>query len=189
MFGCRDVDSFLTEREKSSVDGWLVSGKQFHVMRDGPFHRSTILAGLWGGDNYQNMSLVQSVRSALLGVQPNLYKFYDQRILHGRVWPQIRWDQVQSWKYLNKIISEITLPSTTATTAAWSGSLVTVDPGPPRGKGSSMLGMVQPRTTPWELWEERDVLWNVDQKLTEIGSFVKIILFQNTTLLNSNHKC
>ena len=90
VFGSRDVDSYLTDRETASVQAWMVSGKQFHVMRDGPFHRSTILAGLWGADNYQNLSMATTVRNALLGVQPNLYKFYDQRILHGRVWPLIR---------------------------------------------------------------------------------------------------
>ena len=40
VFGSRDVDSFLTEREAASVQAWLVSGKQWHVMRDWPFHRS-----------------------------------------------------------------------------------------------------------------------------------------------------
>ena len=108
VFGSRDVDSFLTEREAASVSAWLVSGKQWHVMRDGPFHRyficpgvyghvhchvmsrSTVLAGLWGGANYENLTMASQVRSQLLGVQPNLYKFYDQRILHGRVWPVIR---------------------------------------------------------------------------------------------------
>ena len=52
--------------------------------------RSTILAGLWGGANYENLTMASVVRTQLLGVQPNLYKFYDQRILHGRVWPVIR---------------------------------------------------------------------------------------------------
>jgi len=90
VFGSRDVDSYLTPRERAAVGAWLVSGKQFHVMRDGPFHRSTILAGLWGANNYHNLSMAASVKAALLGVQPNLYKFYDQRILHSRVWPVIR---------------------------------------------------------------------------------------------------
>ena len=43
-------------------------------MRDGPFHRSTVLAGLWGGNNYHNLTRANTVRQALLGVQPNLYK-------------------------------------------------------------------------------------------------------------------
>ena len=128
VFGSRDVDSFLTAREAAAVSAWLGgSGKQWHVMRDGPFHRSTMLAGLWGGHNYRNLiiiivviiiviiiiiiiitiiiiviivikiiinyrnlSLAREVRTALLGVQPNLYKFYDQRILNSRVFPLVR---------------------------------------------------------------------------------------------------
>ena len=90
MFGSRDIDSYLTAREAAAVSAWRVSGKQWHVMRDGPFHRSTVLAGLWGGANYENMTEAARVKQLLTGVQPNTYKFYDQRILHGRVWPVIR---------------------------------------------------------------------------------------------------
>lgn len=91
VFGSRDVDSYLTEREASAVGAWLGgSGKQFHVMRDGPFHRSTMLAGLWGAHNYMNMAMAKKVKSALVDVQPNLFKFYDQRILQFKVFPLVR---------------------------------------------------------------------------------------------------
>ena len=43
MFGSRDSDSFLSEREAAAVSAWLRSGEQFHVMRDGPFHRSGVI--------------------------------------------------------------------------------------------------------------------------------------------------
>ena len=42
VFGSRDVDSYLTQREKAAVGAWLVSGKQFNVLRDGPFHMSVL---------------------------------------------------------------------------------------------------------------------------------------------------
>jgi protein O-GlcNAc transferase len=44
----RDTDSRLSLREKAAVDEWLVSGKGFHLMRDHPFHDSTVLGGMWG---------------------------------------------------------------------------------------------------------------------------------------------
>ena len=66
-------------------------GEQFHVMRDGPFHHTTVLAGLWGGDNYANFSRAREVRARLLGVEVNQWKFYDQKILKTRVWPAVRW--------------------------------------------------------------------------------------------------
>jgi hypothetical protein len=48
-----------------------------------------MLAGLWGANNYQDLPMANRVRTALLGVPPNLYKFYDQRILHYKVFPLV----------------------------------------------------------------------------------------------------
>ncbi len=44
----RDCDSRLGDREKSAVDEWLQSNKNFHIMRDHPFHQYPILGGMWG---------------------------------------------------------------------------------------------------------------------------------------------
>ena len=44
----RDTDSRLSEREKLAVDQWLASDKQFHIMRDHPYHNTVILGGMWG---------------------------------------------------------------------------------------------------------------------------------------------
>merc|ERR1711963_468107 len=55
-FASRDVDSWILPRERDAVNEWENKGKQFHVMRDGPFHHTPILAGLWGADNYRNFS-------------------------------------------------------------------------------------------------------------------------------------
>ena len=59
-------------------------------MRDGPFHITTILAGLWGGNNYINFSRALEVRRKLLDVEPDQWKFFDQKILNSRIWPAIR---------------------------------------------------------------------------------------------------
>ena len=45
----RDVDSRINEREKAAVDEWLASGRSLHIMRDHPFHKVPIMAGMWGG--------------------------------------------------------------------------------------------------------------------------------------------
>ena len=37
-------------------------------MRDGPFHTSTILAGLWGANNYLDMEKAVEIRKRLLDV-------------------------------------------------------------------------------------------------------------------------
>ena len=90
IFGSRDSDSYLSEREEAAVSAWLISGEQFHVMRDGPFHTSLILAGLWGANNYINMTRVAAVRNSLLSVKPQLNYGFDQDTLNSRVWPVIR---------------------------------------------------------------------------------------------------
>ena len=38
----------MSKREESAVREWFESPKDFHIMRDGGFHDSIILAGLWG---------------------------------------------------------------------------------------------------------------------------------------------
>jgi hypothetical protein len=44
----RDCDSRLSERESKAVNEWLESDKDFHIMRDHPYHQVPILSGLWG---------------------------------------------------------------------------------------------------------------------------------------------
>lgn len=44
----RDCDSRISEREISAIKEWLKSDKDFHIMRDHPYHRVPILAGMWG---------------------------------------------------------------------------------------------------------------------------------------------
>lgn len=44
----RDTDSRLSPREKIAVDAWIESGKDFHIMRDHPYHGTAIMAGMWG---------------------------------------------------------------------------------------------------------------------------------------------
>lgn len=91
MFGSRDVDSYLMPREKAAVDEWMRKAfKQFHIMRDGPFHITTILAGLWGANNYHNLKKALNIRKRLLDVPVRHWKFYDQAVLHKRVWPAVR---------------------------------------------------------------------------------------------------
>jgi hypothetical protein len=44
----RDVDALLCPRNQFVVDEWLLSKKDFHIIRDHPSQRSLILGGLWG---------------------------------------------------------------------------------------------------------------------------------------------
>lgn len=51
IFLSRDCDSRLSDREVSAVNEWLSSNKDFHIMRDHPYHKVPILGGMWGCRN------------------------------------------------------------------------------------------------------------------------------------------
>jgi hypothetical protein len=48
VFISRDIDSHITEREKTAVDDWLNSSVSLHIMRDHPHHKNKIQAGMFG---------------------------------------------------------------------------------------------------------------------------------------------
>lgn len=47
----RDCDSRIHKREVAAVNEWLSSDKDFHIMRDHPYHDVPILGGMWGVRN------------------------------------------------------------------------------------------------------------------------------------------
>jgi hypothetical protein len=48
LFISRDCDCRISKRESDAVNEWIESGKQFHIMRDHPYHSAPILGGMWG---------------------------------------------------------------------------------------------------------------------------------------------
>lgn len=48
IFLSRDCDSRFSHREYEAVKEWLNSDKDFHIMRDHPYHSVPILGGMWG---------------------------------------------------------------------------------------------------------------------------------------------
>lgn len=44
----RDADSRVNARDRACIEDFLVSDKQFHIIRDHPNHHHTIMAGMWG---------------------------------------------------------------------------------------------------------------------------------------------
>lgn len=81
----RDTDSRLSLREKSGIDEWLNSDKNFHVIRDHPLHDVPILGGLWGVRG----GLLADINE-LIG-QWNIVSQYqnDQTFLRNVVWPRV----------------------------------------------------------------------------------------------------
>jgi hypothetical protein len=86
----RDTDSRFSAREKAAVDEWLGSDKDFHIMRDHPFHsRWPILGGIWGVRKglLTNMSkLVDSFMRDDCPSQWGVDQFFLGKVVH----PQVR---------------------------------------------------------------------------------------------------
>lgn len=51
IFLSRDTDSRFSDREVAAINEWLESDKDFHIIRDHPFHTVPILGGLWACRN------------------------------------------------------------------------------------------------------------------------------------------
>lgn len=82
----RDVDSRLSLREKLAVDEWLSSDKDFHIMRDHPFHNTYILGGMWGTRNnlFNRLSIF---------INPDDHDSFwqvDQNFLADKVYPAVK---------------------------------------------------------------------------------------------------
>lgn len=65
IFLSRDCDSRFSEREVLAIREWLDSDKDFHIMRDHPYHTVAILGGMWGCRNgiLRNVGLSKSIEN------------------------------------------------------------------------------------------------------------------------------
>ena len=81
----RDCDSRLSTREKFAVDEWLASDKDFHIMRDHPFHNTAILGGMWGARN----QILDRIGITLQDFPSGDYWQVDQTFLRERVYGKI----------------------------------------------------------------------------------------------------
>lgn len=82
----RDCDSRISKREADAVNHWLDSEKDFHVMRDHPFHNIQVLGGMWGCRN-NIMS-----KTGIKNINPDSYESHwqiDQHFLRHEVYPYI----------------------------------------------------------------------------------------------------
>lgn len=78
----RDTDSRLSFRERMAVDEWLKSNKDFHIMRDHPYHATPILGGMWGARN----GILPDIHKQTMGFTDNRWQI-DQEFLADIVYP------------------------------------------------------------------------------------------------------
>lgn len=81
----RDTDSRLSLRERAAVDDWLDGDKDFHIMRDHPYHATEILGGMWGVRN----GFLLGMRQAITDYTKGDFWQVDQNFLKEIVYPYI----------------------------------------------------------------------------------------------------
>jgi hypothetical protein len=108
----RDTDSRLSFRERSAVDEWIDSDKDFHILRDHPGHVDMpMLAGLWGGKRRIPEML------GLINYWNNRAAFGDdQRFLEKMILPLIINDTLQHDSFSCTRYGGIGFPSRRAST-------------------------------------------------------------------------
>jgi hypothetical protein len=83
----RDIDSRPIEKEKKLVEEWLISGKQYHIIRDAPTHQMPFLACSFGIRKGNKLSIIE-----LLSKNPHFMKksnmyIIDQLFLAHCIYP------------------------------------------------------------------------------------------------------
>ena len=86
-FISRDTDSRLSLREKEAVDEWLESDKNFHIMRDHPYHVTAIMGGMWGMKRTARINMKFKVEKFINGKFHEDKKGVDQAFLWGVMYP------------------------------------------------------------------------------------------------------
>lgn len=86
IFISRDTDSRLNAREKAAVDEWLASDKQFHIMRDHPYHNYPILGGMWGSKK----PLLNNIKELISGYKKGNYWQVDQDFLREKIYNLVK---------------------------------------------------------------------------------------------------
>lgn len=86
----RDSDSRISEREFSAIDQWLKSKKDFHIMRDHPYHRVPILAGMWGARNGILKDIKKFIKDWQKYTKKGIYQAEDQDFLGQIIYPIVK---------------------------------------------------------------------------------------------------
>ena len=98
---CRDTDSRLGLREKAAIDEWLKSDKDFHIMRDHPFHATEILGGMWGARNGILRGIRTMIKQHSNGSFDNKYQV-DQNFLRDVIYPMVKDDAMVHDEFFEK---------------------------------------------------------------------------------------
>lgn len=108
----RDTDSRLGYREKAAVEEWLASDKNFHIMRDHPFHATEILGGMWGARNGLLKGITEVIKDYNKRDFDNRYQV-DQNFLREIVYPKVKDKAIVHDEFFDKKPFPISAPKRT----------------------------------------------------------------------------
>lgn len=103
----RDTDSRLSWRERFAVDEWLDSDKDFHIMRDHPYHNTEILGGMWGVRN----GLLNNIKELIQDYTKGDFWQVDQNFLREKIYPLVFNNSFSHDSYLNYTYDSRKFPS------------------------------------------------------------------------------
>jgi len=88
IFLSRDCDSRFSDREVFAIKDWIESDKDFHIMRDHPYHTVPILGGMWGCRN----GILRNIRFSEIIEKWNKFgrKGIDQDFLGTVIYPFVK---------------------------------------------------------------------------------------------------
>jgi hypothetical protein len=103
----RDCDSRISEREVNAVNEWLSSDKDFHIMRDHPYHPWPILTGMWGCRNNKISNIDDLLLKWETHTQKGIYQAEDQDFLGQFIYPMTINNSVEHSEFGLRVVSEI----------------------------------------------------------------------------------
>jgi len=98
LFISRDCDSRINNRERSAVDQWLISDKNFHIMRDHPYHGFSILGGMFGAKK----NGFEILNNLIVGFDFQNSYGTDYNFFNTSLYPKIKQDSVVHDDFFDK---------------------------------------------------------------------------------------
>lgn len=85
IFISRDIDSYITQREASAVEEWVMSDKNLHIMRDHPHHKNKIQAGMFGLKKNNKLNNIRSICNSFIVSSTN-HLSMDEKFLTDKIY-------------------------------------------------------------------------------------------------------
>ena len=82
----RDTDCRLCVRDPAAVEEWMQSDKDFHIIRDHPYHATEIMGGMWGVKN----GLLSNMINMVDEYEKGDFWQVDQNFLREKIYPMVQ---------------------------------------------------------------------------------------------------